>query len=504
MESFFSRYKNPLVLMAVLLIQVIGLATQVKRLENGKPGGGTRLIRLWAMSAVTPVERAFVGTGHFFRNTWHNYIDLHGVRKQNRDLQAELDRVRMENARLKEDAEQAHRLHALLGFREKFIAQTVVAQVIGTSGSEQSRVIHIDKGSHAGLRTDMAVLTPDGIVGKVREVTAFSAQVLLINDRDSGAGVILEKSRLQGILKGTMKGELLVSDVMSDEKVEAGEQVITSGGDRIYPKGLPVGTVTSAGIDRDTETFLAIKVKPAANLNRLEEVLVITKMAEETPAVSQDGVRVRAADILAERLPVVPKKPEKPEDKPKTLNGAQPPVAGKTANGAQPSGSPPRAGVVRGGVEVPSAVGKAAGVSAGGGTTKKPADTGKDRGAQPSGPPARAGVQDTVSGAQPPSAAGKAVSPGANAGATKKSPDSGRDRVAQPPSAAGKAVSAGASGGTTKKSADATKKSGDATSPSTMPAAKPKKTPTTKPDQNTGETNPGTATPPDTAEKPPQ
>ena len=201
MESFFSRYKNPLVLMAVLLIQVEGLATQVKRSENGKPGGGTRLIRVWAMSVVTPVERAFVGTGHFFRSTWHNYIDLHDVRKQSRDLQAELDRMRMENARLKEDAAQAHRLQALLGFREKFIAQTVVAQVIGASGSEQSRVIHIDKGSHSGIKTDMAVITPDGIIGKVREVTAFSSQVLLINDRDSGAGIIFEKSRLQGILK---------------------------------------------------------------------------------------------------------------------------------------------------------------------------------------------------------------------------------------------------------------------------------------------------------------
>src|SRR5947199_265464 len=352
MESFFSRYKNPLVLMAVLLIQVIGLATQVKR-DDPKAGAnsrGTRLIRLWAMSAVTPVERAFVGTGHFFRNTWHNYIDLHGGRKQNLDLQAELDRMRMENARLKEDAAQAHRLQALLGFREKFIAQTVVAQVIGTSGSEQSRVIHIDKGSHSGVKTDMAVITPDGIIGKVREVTAFSSQVLLINDRDSGAGVILEKSRLQGILKGTMRGELQVTDIMFDEKVEVGEPIITSGGDRIYPKGLPVGNVTSASIDRDTETFLAIKVKPAADLNRLEEVLVITKMAEETPMAGQDGVRVRAADILAERLPVVPKKPEKPEDKaPGTTKKpadtgknhvAQPPPAVPPSNSIKPEEKP--------------------------------------------------------------------------------------------------------------------------------------------------------------------
>src|SRR5215472_3628272 len=84
MENFFTRYKNPMVLMAVLLIQVIALATQVKRTENSRSGGGTRLIRVWTMTAITPFERIFVGTGHFFRNTWHNYIDLHAPQKKNR------------------------------------------------------------------------------------------------------------------------------------------------------------------------------------------------------------------------------------------------------------------------------------------------------------------------------------------------------------------------------------------------------------------------------------
>jgi rod shape-determining protein MreC len=318
MESFFSRYKNPLLLMAVLFIQVILLATQVRRPDDPKnpSGGGTRLIRVWAVNVVTPIERAFIGTGHFFRNTWHNYVDLHDVRRQNQKLQADLDRLRMEQAKLKEDAEQAHRLQSLLGFKERFIGKTVAAQVIGSSGSEQSRVIYIDKGSRDGLKQDMAVITPDGIVGKVTVVYFMSAQVLMINDRDSGAGVILEKSRLQGDLHGSSQGETVVKNVMSDEKVDVGEKVITSGGDRIYPKGLPVGNVTAVNSDPDKPLFLSIAVKPATNLGRLEEVLVITKITEELPSAGQVSGPIRAADILAQRLPTVPKLPEKATEKP--------------------------------------------------------------------------------------------------------------------------------------------------------------------------------------------
>src|SRR5579864_3931034 len=243
MENFFSRYKNPLVLMAVLFIQVIALATQVK--ARGPNPEGPLLIRVWTVTAITPFERAFVGTGHFFRNTWNNYIDLHNVRRQNHELQDELGRLRLENARLKTDVEQNRRLQILLDFKERYIGRTIAAQVIGSGGSEQSHVLYIDKGSHQGLKADMAVITPDGIVGKVREVYPVSSQVLLINDRESGAGVVLESSRLQGVLHGSDLGELGLSDIMADEKVDVGERIIASGGDRIYPRGLPVGVVRS-------------------------------------------------------------------------------------------------------------------------------------------------------------------------------------------------------------------------------------------------------------------
>ncbi|HEY1529029.1 MAG TPA: rod shape-determining protein MreC [Candidatus Angelobacter sp.] len=296
--------------MAVLFIQVVALATQVKRPENvraGSAGSGTRLIRVWTVTAFTPIEKMFVSSGHFFRNGWHNYADLRSVRKQNRDLQDQVARLQMERVQLRQDADQAKRLQALLDFKEKFIAKTVAAQVIGTSGSEQSRVIVIDKGSRDGVKPDMAVITPDGIVGKVKDVFPLSSQVLLINDHDSGAGVILENSRLQGIIKGTPLGELQIDGIMSDEKVEAGEHVITSGGDRIYPKGYSVGTVIGSAPDPQNDPFLAIKVKPAADLNRLEEVLVITEMADNSRSASAGPVPMRAADILAQRLPSVPK-----------------------------------------------------------------------------------------------------------------------------------------------------------------------------------------------------
>src|SRR5579864_8956073 len=110
MENFFTRYKNPLALMAVLFIQVVALATQVKRPEGAKPGttgSGTRLIRVWTVTAFTPVERVFVSTGHFFRNGWHNYADLRGARQQNRELQDEVARLQMEQVRLRQDADQA-------------------------------------------------------------------------------------------------------------------------------------------------------------------------------------------------------------------------------------------------------------------------------------------------------------------------------------------------------------------------------------------------------------
>lgn len=307
MESVLGRYRNLTILVGVLFFQVLGLAVQVKR--NGD-AQSTRLIRIWAVGAITPFERAIVWAQNGSGNLWHNYFYLRGVRAENRQLKEQIDQMRLDQVRLSEDAGQAHRLQQLLSFREQFISKTVPAQVIGSSGSDLSRSVYIDKGSNDGIAPDMAVITAGGIVGKVLRVYPSTALVLMINDQTSGVGAMLEKSRLQGVLRGTPDGNLILERVMSDEKVTPGDVLLSSGGDQIFPKGLPVGTVTK--VSPGHEMFLNIQIQPAADLNRLEEVLVVTEKQERDPVAESPGGRVRAADILAQRLPSVPEKPADP------------------------------------------------------------------------------------------------------------------------------------------------------------------------------------------------
>src|SRR6266536_1218511 len=306
MESVLGRYRNLIVLVGVLFAQVLGLAVQVKRTNDIE---STRLIRVWAVGAVTPLEKTLVWVQTTVGGVWHNYFYLRGVRAENRALKQEIERMRLEQVRMTQDADQARRLQALLAFKEQFISHTVAAQVIGSSGSEQSRAVYIDKGESSGIKPDMAVIAADGIAGKVLHVYRSTSLVLLINDQTSGVGAILEKTRLQGILRGTPAGEIALEKVMSDEAVPVGELVLTSGGDRIFPKGLPVGRVTQ--VSPGSDLFLNIRVKPAISLSRLEEVLVVTKI-DERQAESDRSATARAADILAERLPTVPPKPANP------------------------------------------------------------------------------------------------------------------------------------------------------------------------------------------------
>jgi rod shape-determining protein MreC len=332
MESFFTRFKNVLVLVAVLLAQTIGLAVQVRRpVESGAPDSSrVTLIRYWAVSIVTPFERFFHGIGHTVRYGWSNYVDLRNTRQQNHDLQDQIARLRLEQASFAEDAMQGHRLQALLDFQQHYVSATVAAQVIGTSGNDLSRVIYIDKGAKDGLKADQAVITPDGIVGKIRDVFPHTSQVLLINDQTSGAGVLLATTRIRAILRGSTTGQILINNLTPDDRIKPGEQVLSSGGDQVYPRGLPVGVIESIKVDPDHQPYTLIQLRPAANLNQLEEVLVITgtqttlsdqaqkdlaagaSTAEAQAAAKQladqqaaEAAARSAAQIVADRLPSI-------------------------------------------------------------------------------------------------------------------------------------------------------------------------------------------------------
>jgi rod shape-determining protein MreC len=340
MESFFVRFKNSLVLTVVLLAQILLLAVQVRDPDGPSQTDGRKvlLVRSWVVGVVTPAERASNAIGQGIRGGWSNYIDLRSTRQQNQQLNQEIARLRLEQSEFSEDAAQGRRLQQLLAFREHYVTATVAAQVIGTSGVDQSRVLYIDKGSADGLAPDMAVITPDGIVGKIRDVfpgtSPHTAQVLEINDPASGAGVILASTRIRAILRGALGGEIQIGNLTQDSRIKPGETVLTSGGDQIFPRGLKVGTIESIEPDPDHQPYTRIRVKPAANLTQLEEVLVITATQSELPPQAQQDLAAgedaasqakRAADLAAERLPSL--SPDASTPAPGTPNNPASPAA---------------------------------------------------------------------------------------------------------------------------------------------------------------------------------
>lgn len=266
MDFFLSRYRHLTVLLIVIASQLVLIAYQVKT-NNHIP-----LIRVWAVSAVTPVEQ----TLEFVRRyTWgfvEDYFVLLGVRSENEKLQRENGQLKIENTYLKAEISTADHARALSVFEARTPSKTVAARVIGNGTGANSRVVFVDRGSTSGVESGMAVVTPDGIVGKVVEAYPTSSLVMLITDPTFAAGVVSQKNRVHGTLKGLGHAECLVDYVQNEEHVDIGEWFYTSGDDRIFPKGFPVGQVTAAP---NGKTFKEIYVLPSGMQSGVEAVLIV-------------------------------------------------------------------------------------------------------------------------------------------------------------------------------------------------------------------------------------
>ena len=194
---------------------------------------------MWAVTAVTPVEQ---GLEFVRRYTWgfvEDYFVLLGVRSQNEKLRSENGQLKIENNYLKAELSTADRARALSVFESRSPSKTVAARVIGNGTGANSKVVFVDRGSTSGVESGMAVVTPDGIVGKVVDAYPTASLVMLITDPTFAAGVISQKNRVHGTLKGQGHAECLVDYVQNEENVDIGEWFYTSGDDRIFPRGFP-------------------------------------------------------------------------------------------------------------------------------------------------------------------------------------------------------------------------------------------------------------------------
>lgn len=268
MQAFVVRHSSFFVLVAVLLGQLLLLSFQITRNQN------VRLIQVWAVSAYDPFDRSMRGIADGVGRVWRTYADVVRAQKENQQLRQQVAAEQNTVRQLTEAASENQRLRSILDFKNRQSFQTLAAEVIGASPGPGSNAVFIDKGAADGLTSDLAVIAPEGVVGKIISVYSRTSQVLLISDPASGVGTLLEKTRVEGVLKGSNQNLCQLDYVMNDEQVQAGDSVLTSGMDQIYPKGLAVGTVVQVG---QGAMYKKILVRPAVALDRLEDVLVVLR-----------------------------------------------------------------------------------------------------------------------------------------------------------------------------------------------------------------------------------
>ena len=210
------------------------------------------------------------------------------------DLQAENEELRAQVAELSEAQATAERLESLLGLQSTYNLQSTAAHIVGESGDAWSRTVTIDKGSADGLALNMPVCNSAGIIGQIIEVSPNTSTVRLITDENSGISAMVQSTRAQGILQGQPDGTLRLEYVTTDSNIQEGDIVVSSGIGGVYPKGLPLGTVTAVS-RADNASYYTIIVSPASSdTENNEEVLVITSLTDEQRATDEDVAEANA------------------------------------------------------------------------------------------------------------------------------------------------------------------------------------------------------------------
>jgi rod shape-determining protein MreC len=269
MESLLNRYRSITVLLLVIFAQLLLLAIQVKNDQN------VLVIRSWTATAVSPVARILEWGRHSSVGFIRNYVLLRDAGEENRRLQEERDRLKVENVFLKNELNLADRAKALQVFAARTPSKTLAATVFMSAAGSDSNAVYVDRGSLAGVRPGMGVVTPDGIVGKVIWVYPMESMVRLISDQDFAAGVTTQNGQVRGVMKGQGKPMCKVDYVPFEDKIAAGDVLYTSGDDHIFPRAYPAGVVKSVS---NGQPFKEIMAEPLGLQHGIpEDVLIIVE-----------------------------------------------------------------------------------------------------------------------------------------------------------------------------------------------------------------------------------
>ena len=270
------RQRTGYLFVAVTIAHIILISAQVNT-RRGVP-----MLEAVTFGVFAEVQRAATSVIEGVKHGWENYFALQQVRQENEQLRHENGQLQVKLQEERALSTQTRTLQQLLELRQRTQLSTTAASVIAGGASPDFRTFTIDKGTGDGLRPDMAVIAPAGVVGRIIMPSARASKVQLLIDRNAASGAILERSRAQGVVLGTGGDRLRLEYVPGTADVQIGDVVVTSGIDGIYPKGFAIGQIES--IEKGAGVFSAIIVKPAVEFSSLEDVLVVL-----TPAAAATG-----------------------------------------------------------------------------------------------------------------------------------------------------------------------------------------------------------------------
>lgn len=272
---------------AILLVAILfGLLVLMSVQVTGREG--TTALERGLFGVTAPVARLFSGSVGGARSIWQDYVDLRAAQEENRALRAELRRLETERSRFESVRQENRRLRELLDLRERIPYTAIPARVLSNESLGPQGTLVIDRGARDAVAANQPVVAPGGIVGRVLVADAATAKVQLITNAAAGTAVVLVRTRLQGLAEGRGGRSLRLRWIPQFEDVRPGDLLVTSGLDRIYPAGFPVGEVSRIG--EGAGVMKEIQIVPAVDSARLEEVLVL-HFEEEPPLGPPDGVR---------------------------------------------------------------------------------------------------------------------------------------------------------------------------------------------------------------------
>jgi rod shape-determining protein MreC len=274
---FFKNYRT------IIFVGVIFAAALILLSYSLKYDSSTSFVKKIVLEAAAPVQKILNASIEGVSNAWMRYIHLVGLEADNRILKNKIAALQTELILYKEGYLEAQRLQKILSLQNDYHHSSIAARVIGREQAALSKTFWINKGSAHGLKSGMPVIVPPGLIGRLTDVSWHSSKVLLLIDENSNVDALIQRTRVQGIVRGAGSRGCVVRYISKIQDVKEGDVIMTSGMSNIFPKGLLIGTVSHVD-HRDVGLFLKIRVTPFVDFSTLEEVLILAADQQEVPS----------------------------------------------------------------------------------------------------------------------------------------------------------------------------------------------------------------------------